>query len=158
MQVENSEQEFMAKKVRFKGGKKLDALLKNAFKGHIKAVETGFFDNAKYEDGTPVAGVAAAHEFGDGNLPERPFFRQANGKVKDKLLNVLKSGIEPETMAVDPMLAERIGAMHAGEVQRSITELTAPALASQTIAKKGSSNPLVDAGFMRASVTHKVKK
>ena len=26
---------------------------------------------------TPVATVAAAHEFGLGNLPERPFFRQA---------------------------------------------------------------------------------
>lgn len=150
----------MSKKgwVTHKGGKKLEALLENAFKGHVKGVETGFYADATYDDGTPVAGVAAAHEFGDGNLPERPFFRLANEGIKGKAVGMLRAQIDPKVMAVDKTIAARLGAMHAGEVKRSITALKSPALDPSTIARKGSSNPLIDTGVMRSSVTYKVDK
>lgn len=148
----------MARQIKHKGGKKLDALLKNAFKGHIRNVETGFFEDAKYDDGTPVAGVAAAHEFGDGDLPERPFFRQANEEAKASLLKILKSDIDVKNMAVDAQLAGKLGAVHAGHIQKAIRDLKDPPLKPQTIERKGSSNPLIDSGLMMQSVTHKANK
>lgn len=35
----------------------------------------GWFESAKYEDGTPVALAASVNEFGHGPIPPRPFFR-----------------------------------------------------------------------------------
>jgi hypothetical protein len=42
-------------------------------------LKAGFIDNSTYEDGTSVAMVAAANEYGDPafNRPPRPFFRNA---------------------------------------------------------------------------------
>ena len=41
------------------------------------SVKIGVRPNAKYPDGTPVARVALAHEFGTTDVPERAIFRQA---------------------------------------------------------------------------------
>ena len=63
------------------GGKKLQRLLREAGKGGVSGVKVGFFSTAKYEDGTPVAAVAAWNEFGTKTIPERPFFRRALAEV-----------------------------------------------------------------------------
>ena len=44
------------------------------------------------------------------------------------------------------------------DVQQAITVLSSPANAPSTIAKKGSSNPLIDTGHMRQSVSHRLVK
>ena len=169
-----------------RGGKKLQKLLKEAGKSGVTRVEVGFFSTAKYEDGTPVAAVAAWNEFGtgphtirakpgkvlafagsDGNLvfaksvehpgiPERPFFRRAIAEIESGLPKILKQGINPETMVVDQRLADLVGAYAQGQVQDSIILLRDPPNSPSTIRAKQSSNPLFDSGFMKASVTWRV--
>ncbi len=155
----------MAKKgVKFKGGKELNKLLGTALKGGVDSIEVGFYDSAKYPDGTPVTTVAAAQEFGVGDgadvdyIPERPFFRLASRSVRPNLTKILKAGIDVKKMTVEPFVAEKLGLEFQGEIQKSIKDLRDPPNAEATINRKGSSNPLIDTGFMRQSVTYKVQR
>ena len=145
-------------KVQRRGGKKLQRLLREAGKGGVSGVKVGFFSTAKYEDGTPVAAVAAWNEFGTETIPERPFFRRALAEAERGVSNILAKGIEPEKMVVDERLAGRVGAYVAGQVMESISALKEPPNAPETIARKGSTNPLIDTGMMRASVGWSVEE
>ena len=145
-------------KVQRKGGKKLERFLREAGKGGVSGVKVGFFSTARYEDGTPVAAVAAWNEFGTESIPERPFFRRALAEAEDGIVKVIAAGIDPERMAVDERLADRVGAYVQGEIQESITALKEPPNSPSTIRRKGSSNPLLDSGFMRESVSWEVER
>ena len=146
------------------GGKKLDAFFRGAGKGGVEGVRVGFFASAKYDDGTPVAAVAAWNEFGtkkpngSQHIPERPFFRNAIENAKSEVLDLLKAEMNPKVMAVTPLLANRIGAKVQGGIQQEIARLRQPPNAPTTTATKGSSSPLIDTGFMRASVTYEVER
>ena len=151
------------------GGKKLRRLLREAGKGGVSGVKVGFFSDARYQDGTPVAAVAAWNEFGTKTIPERPFFRNALAEMEDGIANIIKAGIDPRRMVVDDRLADTIGAYAAGQVQESITSLREPPNAPSTIARKrkklggkkgvgGGENPLIDTGFMHDSVTWQVER
>ena len=152
-----------------RGGKKLQRLLREAGKGGVSGVKVGFFSTARYEDGTPVAAVAAWNEFGTKTIPERPFFRQAIAGMEDGIANIIKAGIATEKMVVDDRLAGRVGEYVAGQVQESITALKDPPNAPETVARKrkklhgkkgvgGGENPLIDTGFMHDSVTWQVER
>ncbi len=97
-------------KVQRRGGKKLQRLLREAGKGGVSGVKVGFFSTARYEDGTPVAAVAAWNEFGTKTIPERSFFRNALAESERGVSNILAKGIETEKMVVDEQLAGRAGA------------------------------------------------
>ena len=151
------------------GGKKLQRLLREAGKGGVSGVKVGFFSTARYEDGTPVAAVAAWNEFGTKTIPERPFFRNALAEMEDGIANVIKAGIDPRRMVVEDRLAGRVGEYVAGQVQESITALKDPPNAPETVARKrkklhgkkgvgGGENPLIDTGFMHDSVTWQVEQ
>ena len=151
------------------GGKKLQRLLREAGKGGVSGVKVGFFSTAKYEDGTPVAAVAAWNEFGTKTIPERPFFRQAIAGMEDGIANIIKAGIDTKKMVVDDRLAGRVGEYVAGQVQESITALKDPPNAPETVARKrkklhgkkgvgGGENPLIDTGFLHDSVTWQVER
>ncbi len=49
-----------------------------------------------------------------------------------------------------------MGAFAAGGVQTYMTELKTPPNSAYTIEQKGSSNPLIDTGALRASITWKI--
>ena len=123
-------------------------------------MQVGFFATAKYDDGTPVAAVAAWNEFGTKRIPERPFFRQAIQGADRDLVPIIKYNLDPKTLAIDRPLAGKLGTAMKGRIQKSITVLRTPANAPSTTAPrprgKGSSNPLIDTGFMRKSVTYKI--
>ena len=142
------------------GGDRLERLVREARRAGVPSIDVGFFSTARYQDGTPVAAVAAAHEFGvrlrEGGqeIPERPFFRQAIARIERRLPDMLASQIV--NGQVEPGVAGRIGAWAAGEVQASIVRLREPPNSPATIARKGSSNPLIDTGHMRQSVTWRV--
>ena len=170
------------------GGKKLDKFLREAGKGGVSSVKVGFFSTAKYQDGTPVAAVAAWNEFGtqpytinaksgkklaftgsDGEtvfadsvqhpgIPERPFFRRAIASMEDGIGKIIEAGIDPKKGVVDNNLADTVGAYAQGEVQNSILDLKEPPNAPSTIAAKGSDDPLIDEGTMNQSVTWRVEK
>ena len=147
----------MARYPNVRGGRRLAAFLRKAKAAKHVDVDVGFFASAKYDDGTPVAAVAAWNEYGTSNgIPERPFFRNALRTSKELLLDIMVDNIDPRTLTLDRVTAGKLGAALVGEIQRSITTLRQPPNAPSTQKAKGSSNPLIDTGFMRQSVTWRV--
>ena len=145
-------------KVQRRGGKKLQRLLREAGKGGVSGVKVGFFSTARYEDGTPVAAVAAWNEFGTVTIPERPFFRNALAESERSVGRILKGGLDTKKMVVDERLAGRVGAYVAGQVMESISALKEPPNAPETVRRKGSSDPLLDTGTLRNSVDWEVER
>lgn len=156
-----------------RGGNKLKAFLrraKTAKARSVKGVDVGYFSDARYppvrtgknggqkQKPVPVAAVAAWNEFGtkDGRVPERPFIRQAIKGADKDLIEVLKENIDPLDMVLTRQTAGKMGQVMVGRIQRSITTLRTPPNAPATIRKKSSSNPLIDTGTLRQSVTYKI--
>ena len=139
-----------------RGGQKLKKLLAQAGKVEVKEVEVGFFPESRYDDGTPVAAVAAWNEFGTDSIPERPFFRRAIADMEDGLAKVVDTGLDRETLVIDRRLADKIGSYAADKVKESIEALVEPPNAPSTIARKGSSNPLIDTRTMKNAATWKL--
>lgn len=126
-----------------------------------KQVKVGFIDGATYPDGTPVAMVASANEYGrpDNNQPPRPFFRNAISEHSEEWGDTVARGISAG-LPVDQIL-EVVGAQIQGDVQASIASLMDPPLAPSTIAarkSKGNSSvkPLVDTKVMIGDVNYEV--
>lgn len=149
----------MASRVR--GGHKARSFLRRAQRASTPpTVDVGFFSHSKYEDGTPVAAVAAWNEFGTQRIPERPFFRRAIEAEKgpnSQLRQIVKQRVDPQTLAITNSIAGLLGAAMQGTIQKEITTLRQPPNAALTIRLKGSSNPLIDTEHMRNSVTWKVE-
>lgn len=127
----------------------------------VDSLDVGFFASATYDDGTSVASVAATHEFGDpeNNIPERPFFRQTMAQLERDLLPFLSTFVVSlGNFNVSRAVGERVGSFAEGKVKRRIVDLRDPPNSPATIAAKGSSNPLIDTGHMRQSVTYKVNE
>jgi len=99
---------------------------------------------------------ASANEFGtrNGHIPERSFIRSAvdeGGSQIDQRADQIYGRI------IDGKLSKREGLAQMGEfiqrlVTRKITTLRHPPNAPATVVRKGSSNPLIDSGRMRASI------
>lgn len=108
-------------------------------------------------DGATVADVATMAEFGLGQ-PERAWCRgwvdENENKVQAlsrKAVGAIASGKVPLTAAVEAM-----GLGIAGGMQERIANRIDPPNAPSTIAKKGSSTPLVDSGQFRLSIAPRV--
>lgn len=161
----------MKARVITRGGQRLRATLRQgATASGIRGVSVGFFSTAKYPDGTPVAAVAAWNEFGTKRIPERPFFRQALGIVRDEVRGLIRAGVDGRTLAVRPNLGATVGAVVQGAIQQRIVDLDQPPSSRQTIRAKqakrrpgsgntrwGASNPLIDTGKMRTSVAWQIE-
>lgn len=96
----------------------------------------------------------ALQNFGNDRIPPRPWLipgvESATQDIIDTIADSIAAGVTPD------QTLEQIGAIAAGATQQYITDLKEPPNAPSTIEKKGSSNPLIDTGSMRASVTWKV--
>lgn len=172
-------------------------------------VRAGWFESTKYEDGTPVAGIAAVQEFGatinhpggtaykigpDGKaifvansapgaaalpktkphtivIPPRPFMRPTSAREHDNWIKLIGQGakmvITKGYSAFNVM--DAFGARAAGDIAKSIAEVTTPALKAGTIAARRRAltdkktvgaldKPLVASGIMIDTVTHIVEK
>lgn len=124
------------------------------------SVEVGIFGSDEY------VMVASVHEFGATiqrekgsiSIPERSFLRTTFDEkneewasfFKNQLKHVLALQMDVQT------LFNRLGARMVGDIQEKITDLDAPPNAPSTIAKKGSSNPLIDTGGLRMRITYRV--
>ena len=151
----------MAKRSGLGRGKRLERFIRDVRRAPAKSakdVDVGFFSKARYPDGTPVAAVAAWNEFGTRYTPERPFFRNAIEGASPDLLEVVKAYVDPMEMQFTTYIAGRIGLAMQARVQKSITVLREPPNHPDTIKHKGSSNPLIDTGVMRQSVTFRVNE
>lgn len=150
----------MAKVIR-QSSKVKEALQKAVDSLEGKSLEVGFFESARYKDGTPVAGVAAVHEFGSParNIPPRPFMRTTAEEKQSEWSNLIAQGskaVVNGSETAETML-EKIGLSVVGNIKNTITQITTPVLSPVTIKRKGSDKPLVDSGIMLNSVTHRVK-
>ncbi|MGL5280858.1 MAG: hypothetical protein ACRC8W_03755 [Plesiomonas shigelloides] len=134
-------------------GKELDK-----FRGG-KHVTVGIHEGAgNVESGDiTMAQLGAIQEFGtmDDHIPARPWLVPGVESARPELLRIIQSGIAAGEN-VDTIL-NKVGLNAQAAVQMYMTELRTPPNAPSTIAQKGSNNPLIDTGAMRASVTYVVQ-
>jgi len=136
------------------------ALLKR-FAGKSSAnVTVGVHEDATYPDGTPVAENAARQEFGLGP-PRRSFLAdyvdENEQKLKDDLRKIGEAVVQGKVASIEQGL-ERFGLHVVGGIQQRISDGIPPENADSTIARKGSSTPLIESGILRTSIAHKVNK
>lgn len=110
------------------------------------------------DENLTVADVAAINEFGLG-VPARPFmrltFEQRAGDLQ-KLGRGLEQRVLQGSMTVTNALLI-MGADAVGKVRATIDSGVAPPNAPSTIARKGSSKPLVNFGQLKGSITSEVR-
>ncbi len=117
------------------------------------------------DDGTPLAEVAAIHEFGAprAGIPQRSFQRSTMRRKRDEITRVMAT----QTSAVStgkksPAAAlGTVGKYIVGEIKLTIdsrqTEGPEPQeLKPATVKRKGHDLPLVETGKMRDAITHQV--
>ena len=128
-----------------------------------KSLQVGWFDSAKYDDQTPVAAVAAVHEFGSKHAPPRPIFRQAIEEDKGSWSDVVESGAKSLVnggASVDDVM-NGLGLSVQASIKNAIASGTHVALAPSTLAarrSRGNTNEdtLRDSGRMLSTVTYEV--
>lgn len=105
--------------------------------------------------------VATIHEFGApaAGIPQRSFVRAYVDEHRDQIrawqreiLTPVFAGKVTATQALN-----RLGAKISGGIQARISAGIPPALAQETVDRKGSSTPLIDTGQLRASITWVVR-
>lgn len=96
-------------------------------------------------------GVTQPHNI---TIPARPWLEPGVASATPEVLATIQDGMEAGR-SMDQIL-DAVGVVAAAKVKVYMTELKTPPNAASTIRKKGSSNPLIDTGAMRQSVTHQV--
>lgn len=111
------------------------------------------------EGNVSLADVATFNEYGTSDIPPRPFMRQSfdtnRDEIKtftDKEVDAIYSGKQNVKGAL-----EKIGVYFVGKVKETFSKGEFVENAPSTIAKKGSSKPLIDTGRLRNSIDHKVE-
>lgn len=144
----------MAAGVKWKSGGngKLIAKLKKIGNGGKKTKLTaGFYKGAKYEDGTPVAQVAAWNNFGTiengGFTLPRPFFNDAIDQNMDKWAENYGKALKRTDYDVERS-SKLVGEEMRADIVDSINDWTEPPNAESTIAQKGRDAPLKDTYHM----------
>lgn len=116
------------------GEKQLEVMLDNL--GN-KQARVGYLESSKYEDGTPVAYVAAIQEFGSPqmSIPARPTLRPTVARDTAKWRNTAKAGakaIANGSQSTQTVM-DALGMQAAGGVRQSISQLTTPPLSPTTL-------------------------
>jgi hypothetical protein len=106
-----------------------------------------------------IGELAAIHELGLG-VPERSWLRAWIDENQQMLLEDSKAAMQQ--VILGKLTKERalnvLGLKWVGAIQQRIADgAVTPALTPATVARKGSSVPLIDTGVLRASITHIAK-
>lgn len=120
--------------------------------GHTKA-KVGFPASATSQD---IVNKAVWNNFGTVNIPERPFMSNAFDDNRAKYIEALRISAA-KVMRGEVQVGEvaaKLGIVFADDIRQEIVDLDSPANAPSTVAKKGSSNPLIDTGEMKNAVTY----
>lgn len=102
-------------------------------------------------------GGASGNGWG-GPIPERPFLANAMRDNRGEYKNAMKTSAAKLLRGETSLrtVLTKLGIKAQGDVQAEITALSHPPNSPVTIALKGSSNPLIDSGELRAAITYKV--
>lgn len=121
-----------------------------------------------YPDGeVSLVDVAMFNEYGtelgswsQEGIPERPFLRPTLKDNKAKYQKIIAAGAERAIKGGSSWEQElgRLGARVSSDIKLKMRDVREPANTEATIEKKGSSNPLIDTGFLRGSITWEVRK
>lgn len=135
-----------------------------------RQIDVGWFEEAKYENGIPVAWIAMLNEYGymtsgkyQGWHPPRPFFRSF---LKEYITNtvLVSSNIAPKMAAVAEgrmtwaALHKDIGEQLVAWVRKKILETKNPQNTPLTISLKGFNDPLIETGRMYDTVRYKLSR
>lgn len=124
------------------------------YKDMNASVRVGVLENATYPDGTPVAMVAFWNEYGTRTSPVRAFFRTT---VSEQKKNWVLSVQNLMKMHNDPKQVMGLIGVHMQEqIVQSINTWSDPPNSAYTIAKKGSSKPLIETGLLMRSIKSEV--
>lgn len=131
-----------------------------------KVAKVGFFEDAQYPDGTPVAYIAAIQEFGypEGNIPPRSFIRTTISEKKADWNALMVKGaraIIRGKQSVESVM-EGMGLQAEGDMRKKITEINDPPLKEATLAARrrrgnSSAKPLNDTGYMLSQLVSQVE-
>ena len=116
-----------------------------------------------FDGGTHVATlleVAFWNEFGTADIPQRSFIRATVDENLDRiqaLQAALAKRIILAEITAEQAMAQ-LGAFVKGLIQSRIARGIEPANAPSTVARKGSSKPLIDTGQLRSSIDFVVER
>lgn len=123
-----------------------------------KAVRRGKGGSIRNTD-QPLAVIAAIHEFGLGDMPQRSFLRSAydeNLPMIDKMIQRVANGAV-FGLGTNAAL-NQLGNVVQGMVQRKIVDGPFVPNSPATIKRKKSSKPLVDTGHLRQSIRYVIER
>jgi hypothetical protein len=104
-----------------------------------------------------VAGITKPHTI---IIPERSFMRSTLKEKKKEIIALQKKLLvkirKGETTVEDAL--GLIGDFTAAAISQKIVKLRSPANTAATIKRKGSSNPLIDTGQLKNSITYEVNR
>lgn len=130
--------------------------LRQRLVGDNRVVNVGVPEGKREEDGTPVAMIAAVHEFGSPSqgIPERPFLRVAVQRNRQKYVRMNRINLVKmlRGQATVEQALGQLGEMAKGDVQTEIRSGVFTPLKEATKKRKGSSRPLIDTGQMVQSI------
>lgn len=123
-------------------------------------------------DGPTLVEYATDNEYGseDGSTPERSFLRSSVEENEGKYANMMTDAVSdmidelgagktlPQVLGSLDQSFAKLGVTAVGDVQRKIVNGPFLPNSPTTIAKKGSSRPLIDTGRMRQSIDHEVRR
>lgn len=120
-------------------------------------VKVGVPGSLSHQDGTSLAMIAAVHEFGnpEKGIPERSFLRGSILTNRKKYADASKK-LSFRVLSGDMQAAQAYGLLGqaaSDDVKQFIREGDFVPNAPATVARKGSSKPLIDTGQLRQSIT-----
>ncbi len=150
-------------------GKALEAALRIL---KDKQAKVGWFEGSKYEDGTPVAGVAAQNEFGNPakRIPARPFMRPTITEKETAWGAIAERGVRAvlASQATTQDVMELLAKTAVFDIQKTIAALQTPELSPVTIKHRlerksdkktvgALTKPLIDTNHMFSTINHEIE-
>lgn len=108
---------------------------------------------------TPNILIAVVHEFGTEKVPQRSYLRRTVDEKK-RQIGVITRNLADSVLVgrrTTSQALEVLGATIQGFIRKRISARIPPPLSPITIARKGSSVPLIDTGQLRASIDFEVR-
>lgn len=134
--------------------------LSRRFARDARRVLVGVPKGVAEADGTSMAMVAAANEFGvpSRGIPERSFLRAGLLNHLPDLIRLNALNIQKIARGGFTVLTalRQLGTFAASQVQQEIVQGSFEPNAPSTVARKKSSKPLIDTGSLRQSITYRI--
>jgi len=129
----------------------LDAMRKKISQQKVKSLVVGFLNQE-------MAERAIKNEYGEGNIPPRPFMDITFNKYQDKWMAMLEKLLPKNDYNLDKSF-RILGEVIRADIKRTIEQgdLYIPNAPSTVAAKGGRNTPLIDTGEMRDSIEYDVR-